>query len=93
MDTDGVSSEQYDRYKCSYGCGNLYQFMVANTEDSTTEFLCLPCFCNLCITIIAAVTGDQNVTTASPFAMASVFGNDGLDSADDGVFEFETGDE
>lgn len=43
-------------YGCTFGCGNPYDFVVITVEDSTTEFLCLPCFVRLAMDMVAAVT-------------------------------------
>ena len=43
-------------YGCSYGCGNPYDYVIVSVADSSTEFLCLPCFVRLATDLVAAVT-------------------------------------
>lgn len=43
-------------YGCSYGCGNPYDYVIVSVSDSSTEFLCLPCFVRLATDLVAAVT-------------------------------------
>lgn len=47
-------------YGCTFGCGNPYDFVVITVEDSTTEFLCLPCFVRLAMDMVAAVTDSDD---------------------------------
>lgn len=43
-------------YGCTFGCGNPYDYVFISVRDSTTEFLCLPCFLRLASDIVTAVT-------------------------------------
>lgn len=46
-------------YGCTFGCGNPYDFIIVSVSDSTTEFLCMPCYVRLATDMIAAVV-DQS---------------------------------
>jgi hypothetical protein len=48
------------KHVCSMGCGNEYEFVVVTASDSTTQFLCVPCFVNAAMVIVAAITEPDN---------------------------------
>lgn len=43
-----------DHY-CSLQCGNEYQFVVVTAKDSTTQFLCIPCFIQCAMAMVQAM--------------------------------------
>ena len=57
-------------YGCSYGCGNPYDMIVVSIADSTTEFLCMPCFVKLATDIITAMTDPENEAVQKMLAAA-----------------------
>lgn len=54
--SDQAQEPEGRSYGCSYGCGNPYDYVFVSVADSTTEFLCLPCFVKLAADIVAAIT-------------------------------------
>lgn len=43
-------------YGCSFGDGNPYDFVVVTVVDSTTLFLCAPCFVRTALEMVQAAT-------------------------------------
>lgn len=43
-------------YGCSMGCGNPYDVIVITVSDSTTQFLCFPCWVKLAADVLHAIT-------------------------------------
>jgi len=41
-------------YGCTFGCGNPYNYIVTSVVDSTSDFLCIPCFLKLASQILDA---------------------------------------
>lgn len=57
-------------YGCSFGCGNPYDYVVVSVADSSTEFLCMPCYVKLATEIIEAVTNPDSETVRKAMAEA-----------------------
>jgi hypothetical protein len=43
-------------HKCSFACGNNYAFVVVTVADSTTQFLCVPCYVQTAMAMVQAIT-------------------------------------
>lgn len=57
LDTDDESPALVAcKHFCSFGCGNEYEFIVVTASDSTTQFLCVPCFIGTAADLLTAVT-------------------------------------
>jgi hypothetical protein len=52
------------QHVCSMGCGNEYEFVVVTASDSTTQFLCVPCFVGAAMTIVSAMTEPNDPSVA-----------------------------
>jgi hypothetical protein len=86
-----ITAEQLERYQCSYGCGNLFQFVMGNVEDSTLEYLCLPCLTNLAVQIIASVVGTEGMPEGFEMPTPSPPEDNPLEDATDVTFSYEEG--
>jgi len=66
-----MSDEPLPRsYGCSFGCGNPYDYVLISVVDSTTEFVCLPCFLKLASEILEAVINPDNPDVLTAIAQA-----------------------
>lgn len=50
-------------YGCSFGDGNPYDFVVVTVVDSTTLFLCAPCFVRTALEMVQALTDPDTLGT------------------------------
>lgn len=67
---DGPGPPEYEnlcKHTCSFGCGNEYEFVVTTCSDSSTQFLCIPCFIGTAVSLVTAVTQPDD-----PDVMAAV---------------------
>lgn len=55
-------------YGCSYGCGSPYDVILVSVKDSTTEFLCIPCYVRLAVDMMKAFLGDADKEVATALA-------------------------
>ncbi len=55
-------------YGCTFGCGNPYDVIVVSVADSTTEFLCFPCFTRMAATVVEAITATGDAATQLMYA-------------------------
>lgn len=58
-------------YGCTFGCGNPYDFVLTTVQDSSTEFLCLPCFIVLARDMVIAINDPTNVDVLAAIAYAA----------------------
>lgn len=59
MEPDAVSAPERS-YGCTYGCGNPYDVVLINVTDSSTLFLCVPCFVKTASDIVDAMTNPDD---------------------------------
>jgi hypothetical protein len=52
----GVEAEMECKHMCESGDGNEYAVILTNVEDSTTQFLCIPCLVGVAMVIVTAMT-------------------------------------
>lgn len=52
----GDAAQKQRSYGCSFGDGNPYDFVVVTVVDSTTLFLCAPCFIRTALEMVQAIT-------------------------------------
>lgn len=57
-------------YGCSFGCGNPYDYIVVSVIDSTTEFICMPCYVKLATEIVEAVLNPDSEAVKQALAGA-----------------------
>lgn len=69
---------------CSYACGRVSDMVVTAIADSTTEFLCMPCFTSLAVNVMQAMTEPD-----SPDVIAAVEAAGDVDYVPNMVFGME----
>lgn len=60
-------------YGCTFGCGNPFDVVVIMVGDSTTEFLCIPCWVKMAADVLEAMNNADNpvVKAAMEYAAAN----------------------
>jgi hypothetical protein len=57
---DDMPTDESCKHVCSMADGNEYEFVVTTCSDSTTLFLCVPCFVGMATELIVAMTEPDN---------------------------------
>jgi hypothetical protein len=60
-------------YGCTFGCGNPYDIIVISVADSTTEFLCIPCYVRMASDLVEVITNPDSEAARTVSSAAGAY--------------------